>query len=175
MDATREEWRPIAGYPGYEVSNFGRVRTLDRVVTDRQGRPRRLRGVIRKVKPQRPSGYMGLSLWRDGKQRTVRVHVLVLESFVGPRPSPDWEGCHNNGDPTDNRLVNLRWDTKAGNAQDALDHGHNASARKTHCAKSGHEFTPENTYINPTSGARQCRQCVRELNARIRRRRSGSR
>lgn len=50
------------------------------------------------------------------------IHVVILTTFVGPRPS-GMEGCHINGDPADNRLENLRWDTHASNMQDAIRHG----------------------------------------------------
>lgn len=61
------------------------------------------------VKP--PGGY---------QQR--KVHHLVLEAFVGPRPE-GMQGCHNNGDSKDNCAANLRWDTPKANAMDTLLHG----------------------------------------------------
>lgn len=57
--------------------------------------------------------------WRG---RKYRVHRLVLEAFVGPCP-PGMECCHNNGNPADNRLENLRWDTRSANCLDAVQHG----------------------------------------------------
>jgi hypothetical protein len=50
------------------------------------------------------------------------VHALVLEAFVGPRPE-GFDACHNNGNKTDNRLENLRWDTKSANSLDKRRHG----------------------------------------------------
>lgn len=87
-----------------------------------------------------------------------RVHLLVLEAFVGPCP-PGLEGCHTNGDGLDNKLTNLRWDTHAANMQDRLRHGRNPSANATECPKR-HEYTPENTRIY--RGKRHCRACDRE-------------
>jgi hypothetical protein len=58
----------------------------------------------------------------DGVSTNVYVHHLVLLAFVGPRP----DGlicCHGNGDPTDNRPENLRWDTHSANSKDAIKHG----------------------------------------------------
>lgn len=46
----------------------------------------------------------------------------MLTAFVGPCPD-GMEGCHNDGDPHNNRLDNLRWDTRANNARDAIRHG----------------------------------------------------
>lgn len=51
-----------------------------------------------------------------------RVHRIVLETFVGPCPD-GMEGCHNDGNPINNRVDNLRWDTRASNRADMLVHG----------------------------------------------------
>lgn len=57
-----------------------------------------------------------------GGLRHVYVHTVVLMAFVGPRPD-GMEGCHENGDPTDNRQSNLRWGTRKENAEDMVRHG----------------------------------------------------
>jgi len=49
-------------------------------------------------------------------------HQLVLKTFVGPCPE-GMEGCHSNGDPTDDRLENVRWDTHKNNMADCARHG----------------------------------------------------
>lgn len=59
---------------------------------------------------------------RGRAHRQIGVHVLVLEAFVGPRPD-GMEGCHNDGDPSNNRLSNLRWDTPLANWSDRRKHG----------------------------------------------------
>lgn len=59
---------------------------------------------------------------RDKTSCTYRVNVLVLLAFRGPRPSRA-DACHGNGDPNDNALTNLRWDTRSGNMLDASRHG----------------------------------------------------
>lgn len=53
---------------------------------------------------------------------TRYVHALVLEAFVGPCPD-GMECCHNDGDATNNKLTNLRWDTPKANSEDARKHG----------------------------------------------------
>lgn len=108
-----------------------------------------------------PTNYLTVSLGKGGKKTNRRIHSVMLEAFVGPRPSPLMDACHNNGIKDDLRIENLRWDTKAANAADAYRHGANLNGLKAKC-KREHEFTTENTYINPTSGARQCRECVRQ-------------
>lgn len=67
-------------------------------------------------------GYRRVNLYKDGKRHHKFVHRLILEAFVGPCPD-GMEGCHNNGDPADNRLENLRWDTRSCNILDAIRHG----------------------------------------------------
>lgn len=121
-DIEAEVWRTIPGLDGlYEVSNIGRVRSLPRERTN---------GRIRKIRLL--SGYMvvyiGLGL--RGK-KTLLVHRLVLEAFVGPCPE-GYEAAHNNGNSTDNRLENLRWATKKENGRDKIRHG---TARRVGVAK----------------------------------------
>jgi hypothetical protein len=60
---------------------------------------------------------------KDGVRKLCYVHRLVLETFVGPRP-PGMEGCHfPDRDPANNRLNNLRWDTRQANVNDMIAHG----------------------------------------------------
>ena len=120
MDREVEEWRDIAGYEGYyQVSNFGRVRSLDRVVKARNG-DRVFRGRVLKPsinKHDRPS--IGLAV--KGVIKTRDVHSLVIETFIGPAPE-GMEGCHNDGSPSNNNLSNLRWDSRSGNMLDVRKH-----------------------------------------------------
>jgi hypothetical protein len=114
-----EEWRPVPGYgAAYVVSNWGRVRSLDRVTPD----GRLIRGYLRKPGRPKPGSYLHLDLWKENVAYTVYVHRLVLEAFVGPCP-PGMEACHNNGIRDDNRLENLRWDTRVNNHADKHKHG----------------------------------------------------
>ena len=108
------------------------------------------------------SGYLVVSLRRDGKTYRRPVHRLVLMAFVGPGNGLDC--CHANGDKLDNRLSNLRWGTRSENILDQVRHGRHNNARKTHC-KRGHAFVPENTYQLP-GGRRQCITCTRAAVAR---------
>jgi predicted DNA-binding protein (UPF0251 family) len=115
-----EEWRPVPGHEGrYEVSDFGRVRSLRRVGRQPHGsydKPRREPLVMRLSTT--PDGYHAVDL----ASRSWTVHVLVLEAFVGPRP-PEHEGAHLNGNPGDNRPSNLAWVTSAENKRHSLLHG----------------------------------------------------
>jgi len=160
-----EEWRPVVGYEGlYEVSTLGRVQSVDRWVVHRLGETeyahfyegRTLaQGVARK-------GYRTVGLSRHGVKKLFRVHRIVLEAFVGRRPA-QMECRHKNGDPSDNRLVNLCWDTSSENNFDRVRHGTHHEAAKTHCPQ-GHPYDEENTLMRRQSRTgginRTCRTCA---------------
>lgn len=150
-----EHWRPVVGYEGlYEVSDRGSVRSLKRTIIRSDGRPRTCPGVV--LKPAvRPDGHIQVNLSRGGEYRTRRVHQLVMEAFAGPRPD-GMEVCHNDGDPTNNHLFNLRYDTQSENARDVVRHGRNQNANKTHCPQE-HPYDEQNTYV--WHRRRSCRIC----------------
>ena len=117
-----EQWRPIPDFPGYDVSNHGRVRSYFRAIGNRSsggGMGWQIADTPQRV--LRPSvgktGYCHVNLCRDGEQHGAKVHKLVLSAFAGA-PLPGFECAHNNSNPSDNRLSNLRYDTPWGNAQD---------------------------------------------------------
>lgn len=102
------------------------------------------------------SGHRSVMLSRGGVQIRFHIHRLVLFAFVG-EPEVGMECCHNDGDPANNALTNLRWDTPSANSYDTVRHGRHHLANLTYC-KNGHEFTPENTYLRD-GHFRQCRAC----------------
>lgn len=173
MNATREQWRPVVGYEGdYEVSNKGRVRSLDRTVVHNSGRTQRRKG--RLLATILVLGYPRVNLTTPARgARAARIHVLVLEAFVGLRPD-GMHGCHNDGDPTNNALSNLRWGTRSENMLDKRKHGTHHNAAKTHCNR-GHPFDEANTYTDRHGGFRHCRACGRQLAAERRARSVGLR
>src|SRR5699024_3383608 len=148
-----EIWKPIPGFEGlYEVSDHGRVRSLDRVVHS-ENYARSVRGRMLKVNTA-PDGRVSVNLFRDNIGYTRRVHRLVMEAFVGPCPE-GMEVCHWNDNASDNRLSNLRYDTRSANTMDMIRNGRHNHARKTHCPR-GHEFIPEN--LKPISQGRKNRR-----------------
>ena len=134
-----KEWRPVVGYEGlYEVSDQGRVRSLERTTVRVTRRGQRIVQPIRArvMKPGPISSrcrHLQLALWKQGNREVVRVHRLVLEAFVGPCP-PGMEACHYNDIGDDNRLSNLRWDTHAANRADAKRNGSHTWRRKARMA-----------------------------------------
>lgn len=113
-----ETWKAVPGREGeYEVSDQGRVRSLDRIITRKDGRTAKCKGRLLTPKPN-VGGYLSLRL---GRGFPAMVHQLVMLAFVGP--SNGMYACHNNGVKTDNRLCNLRYDTAYGNQADRAAHG----------------------------------------------------
>ena len=101
------EWRKIEDHPLYEVSNDGMIRSIAR------GKPK----ILKHWKHRH--GYPMISLGRGNR---FCIHALVLCAFAGPRPD-GMEACHYNDIPDDNRIENLRWDTKEGNREDIRRRG----------------------------------------------------
>lgn len=152
----KEEWKPIVGFPAYEVSNLGRVISRHRRI------PRQLAAT------PNDKGYPMVTLARgDGFRRNRPVHQLVAEAFLGERPD-GLDIRHVNGDKTDNRDINLRYGTRRDNIYDQVAHGTHSRANKTHCP-SGHAYDAANT--REYRGARFCRACQRQRSADYERRR----
>lgn len=105
----KEIWKSVKGYEGfYEVSNFGRVQSLDRIVIDKNGCKLNFKGKIRKTSLNM-SGYPILNLNKQGVKKTRTVHQLVAESFLNHKPCGyKFVVDHINGVTTDNNLSNLQ-------------------------------------------------------------------
>lgn len=111
-----EIWKDIPGYVGkYQVSDMGRVRSLPRTVTRKDGTPAKVSGGVLNRKSTDRGGHRYVKL--SSPDRTVSVHTLVMTAFMGPCPD-GMEVCHNDGDPSNNRLTNLRYDTRKNNLID---------------------------------------------------------
>ena len=105
-----EIWKPVVGYEGfYEVSNMGRVKSLER--KDCLGRTVKERILKQAVTHD---GYLKVGLWAGGKLKTLKVHRLVCEAFNDNRDEKP-EVNHINENKTDNRACNLEWCTRREN------------------------------------------------------------
>lgn len=113
-----EIWRDIEGYEGfYQVSTWGRVRSLDRIVADGRTSYKTLKGKI--IKETSARGYRKVRLTKDGKQTAYFVHRLVAQTFV-PNPENKAEVDHTDTNPGNNRVENLRWATRLENNRNSL-------------------------------------------------------
>jgi Mor family transcriptional regulator len=110
---SKEIWKPIPGHSDYDVSNLGRVRSW-------KVRNSKARAETPKIlsTPPDSKGYLQVTLSNNGQEH-ARVHKLVMLAFVGPCPE-GMEVCHEDNNPANSRLDNLRYDTHAGNMKDRL-------------------------------------------------------
>lgn len=156
-----EQWLPVVGWEGlYEVSDLGRVRSIERVVVDVLGRSRRWPSVL--LTPFKDDkGYLRVRLWRAGRGApSVPLHRLVAATFIGLRPD-EQVVRHKNGNSEDNSLSNLWYGSVADNNRDLLDHGSWSNGRdRWESCKRGHELRDEN--LVPSSlPSRECLSCSR--------------
>lgn len=115
-----EIWKDIEGYEGYyQVSNLGRVKSLERLVIGKNGKryfceSKELFGTVDST------GYLMVTLRKDGTRKTISVHRLVAKTFI---PNPDGKPTvdHINRVTTDNRVDNLRWATMSEQADNRDD------------------------------------------------------
>ena len=130
----KESWKPISGYDGfYEVSNFGKVRSINRNVYHTSNKCMMNRSG--RVLADGPYGaYKSVALCKDGGTDVRHVHVLVLEAFSGSRQS-GMQCRHLNGNKLDNRIENLRWGTRAENEHDKIALGEILMGEDHGCAK----------------------------------------
>lgn len=113
----RETWLDLPGFEGlYQVSDEGRVRSMERTVMRSNGAPQRIKA--RQVKTRKGrDGYMRTSLCKQGKVFHFTVHRMVMSAFVGARPDGQ-HIAHRDGVRHNNRLSNLRYATPVENAAD---------------------------------------------------------
>ena len=101
QQASVSSWRTVPGWPAYEISSEGIVRRCQRW---RHRQPHtRLMPFIRR------NGYAQVILHQGGRRRRFGVHQLVALAFLGPKPSPQHEVAHLDGQRLNNHVSNLAW------------------------------------------------------------------
>lgn len=126
VSTAKEIWKLIPDFPGYEISNYGRVRSFWKLIP--LGRGKGTRSIIttypqRLVKPNcRPNKYPTVGLWKNRKRATSAIHKLVLEVFIGP-PEKKERCRHLDGNKLNYKLTNLCWGTQKENIEDIFNHG----------------------------------------------------
>lgn len=126
-----EKWRDIKGYEGlYMASNLGRVKSLDRILTFKDGRKRISYGRILSAGIDQ-KGYLRIVLCNANKRSTQKVHRIVASSFIENKESKS-QVNHIDGNKKNNKLENLEWNTNKENSN--------------HYCKNKHKFKKEERY-----------------------------
>lgn len=138
-----EIWKDVDGFEGlYQVSNLGRVRSLDRVVERIDGKLVKLRGVV--LSPSiNNAGYLRVSLLREGIVYSKQIHTIVAETFL--TKVDDFDVDHINFNKLDNRVENLRYISHIDNVRRSVYYrtnydkslGHNPNAKTIIGVKGG--------------------------------------
>ncbi len=156
-----ERWLPVVGYEGlYEVSDDGRVRSLDRVVAMVfNGKPgtRVFVGCI--LRPSAPKGRRQVILYRDRSESTRSISRLVCEAFHGSAPLGH-EAAHGDGNTLNDHASNLRWATHEENLSDKVIHGTDPVGSRNGQAKLTEQEVSE---IKALRGLRSQRQIAEQF------------
>lgn len=118
-----EIWKSIKGYEGlYEVSNFGKIKSLDRLVRHKKESDFRIQKGAIKKQPKNSDGYLTVILYLKNKQKSFLVHRLVCYHFKNnPQNKPTVN--HKDGNKLNNHINNLEWNTISENTKHAWETG----------------------------------------------------
>lgn len=116
-------YKPVPGYRQYCAGTNGSIWRYKWNL----GEWKKLKGTANR------DGCVFYGLSKNGKVWHTRGHIIVLTTFVGPCPDGLW-ARHLDGNPANNRLSNLKWDTPSNNAQDRITHGTQIQGETHHLA-----------------------------------------
>lgn len=117
-----EEWKDIAGFPGYQISNYGRIRTKGKVTSNARYARRVWKARIMRQKLRANDGYLQINLWNEEGAKTFLVHRLVADAFLDD-PGEAMTVNHKDGNKQNNNISNLEWMTLADNIRHGMDNG----------------------------------------------------
>lgn len=130
-----ETWKQVKGYEGlYEVSDMGRVKSMARSFTGKDGvtkpvHERILTPLQNKVTERHPMKRHFVELWKENKRKRASVHRIVAEAFV-PNPQGKPQVNHIDGDPLNNRPGNMEWCNNSENVKHAYEHNLRSRVKK---------------------------------------------
>ena len=112
----KEIWKSVVGYEGYyEVSNLGNVRSVDRIVKNKNNTTKIIKGKNHKLTVAQ-SGYISIALYKNCEQKVYRVYRLVAEAFI-PNPQNLPQINHIDENKENNNVENLEWCTGSYNVR----------------------------------------------------------
>ena len=130
-----EIWKDITNYEGmYQISSYGRVRSLDRIVGSSCGKTQHIKGKILTICYNKRVNIYEIHLRKDGKRKCFKIHRLVADAFVyNDDPVNKTTVNHIDGDRSNNKADNLEWTSYSENLQhayDTLKRPHNKAIKK---------------------------------------------
>lgn len=138
----KEIWKDINDFIGYyQISSFGRIRSVDRYITDVDGKERFYKGKILNQSVN-SSNYKKVRLHKDNAGKNLYTHRLVAEHFI-PNPENKPEVNHIDGNKWNNYYLNLEWVTDKEQTQHAYDNNlaDISGFNKHQVSQTGRQFT----------------------------------
>lgn len=171
---SEEIWKPIKGYDGlYEVSNMGRVRSLDRKSLVKNSEKKIARNIKGKVlkSVDNGHGYKLVNLAKNSKTKKFYIHRLVAETFL-PNSETKLQVDHMDFNKANNKVSNLRWVSAIENIRHNIENdrfyyvGHKNKGRissKGKIVQFDLNMNKLNIFSNSTSASRETGVCARNI------------
>lgn len=151
-----EVWKDVAGFEGlYQVSNMGRVRSVDRYVPHKRFGQKFCKGHMMATHVTN-SGYLSVNLCRGNKYTSYDVHRLVAIAFLGVHAVDGLEVNHIDEDKRNNKVDNLEWVTKSQNNR----HGTKAERQAEKVRKVVLQYDVEGNFLKEWSSATEAEQAI---------------
>ena len=118
-----EIWKNVSDYPGYQISNFGRLKSLSKEWKTGEHYQIIFRSPEKIMKTSLNNwGYLWARISKKGKKRMFLVHIEVAKAFIN-NPENKPQVNHKDGNKLNNNWNNLEWNTVSENTQHAYDTG----------------------------------------------------
>lgn len=134
-----EIWKDVVGWEGlYKVSNQGRVKSLERITIQKNGRVyHKKERILKPAGGDSTGGYLYVYLYQDGRGgENCAVHRLVAIAFI-PNPDNKPEVNHKDGVRYNDWAYNLEWATSSENQMDVVRNGRKSQAKRVKCIQTG--------------------------------------